>query len=106
MLQVDPKKKTDKGSGEFTLDYWKPSQKIMGKSKFLDRLRNYDKDNIPTKIVKTVRETYMPLEGFQPEIVKRASSAAEGMCKWVRKLKKSVMVFLFGKVIDIEEIAF
>ena len=83
MLQVDPKKKTDKGSGEFTLDYWKPSQKIMGKSKFLDRLRNYDKDNIPTKIVKTVRETYIPMEAFTPEIVKRASSAAEGMCKWV-----------------------
>jgi hypothetical protein len=83
MLAEEPKKKIDKGSGEVTLNYWKPSQKIMGKSKFLDRLRNYDKDNIPSKIVRTVRETYLPMEIFKPEIVKKASSAAEGMCKWV-----------------------
>ena len=83
MLAEDPKKKIDKGSGEITLNYWKPAQKIMGKSKFLDRLRNFDKDNIPSKIVRTVREKYIPMETFDPAVAKRASSAAEGMCKWV-----------------------
>ena len=42
MLAVDPKKKIDKGTGEVTLNYWKPSQKIMGKSKFLQpRVGNF-----------------------------------------------------------------
>ena len=30
-----------------------------------------------------IRNTYIPNEDFTPENAKKASSAAEGMCKWV-----------------------
>jgi hypothetical protein len=83
MLKVDPKRKTNRGTGEVSLDYWKPAKKLMGDTHFLDKLREYDKDNIPSRIVRQVRETYVPMDAFAPENVKRASSAAEGMCKWI-----------------------
>lgn len=33
-----------------------------------------------------VRATYIPDEGFTPEVAKRASPAAEGLCKWVHAM--------------------
>merc|ERR1719359_324932 len=45
----------------------------------------YDKDNIPPEVMKKV----MPFESmpdFQPDIVKKGSVAACGICKWVHAM--------------------
>lgn len=47
----------------------------------------YDKDNIPVKVMKVIRDQYIPNENFVPDQVAKASSAAEGLCKWVRAME-------------------
>ena len=37
--------------------------------------------------MKEIRDQYMPNEDFVPEKVAKASSAAEGLCKWVRAME-------------------
>ena len=56
---------------------------MMDAKEFIHALKTYDKDNIDPKIMKVIRNTYIPNEDFTPENAKKASSAAEGMCKWV-----------------------
>jgi hypothetical protein len=50
---------------------------------FLQNLKEYKKDNIDPEIMKEIRTRYIPDENFKPQIVAKASSAAEGLCKWV-----------------------
>lgn len=50
---------------------------------FLKSLQNYDKDNIPPAIIKTIRQKYTANNEFDPDKIKTASTAAEGLCKWV-----------------------
>ena len=54
-------------SSKKIMDYWAPSQKMMGDKGFIPRLKEYDKDNISPKIMKTIRTTYMPNEKFNAE---------------------------------------
>ncbi|XP_045771343.1 dynein axonemal heavy chain 3 isoform X1 [Maniola jurtina] len=67
-------------------DYWGPSQKMLGDMKFLESLRNYDKDNIPPAIMKKIRDKYIPDREFDPAVIAKVSSACEGLCKWVRAM--------------------
>ena len=64
-------------------DYWGPSKKLLGDMNFLQLLLEYDKDNIPVSVMKTIREKYITDPTFKPEIVANASSAAEG--EWVEE---------------------
>jgi hypothetical protein len=41
------------------------------------RLKTYDKDNIPPRIIAVIRSTYLTNENFTPETAKKASPAAE-----------------------------
>jgi dynein heavy chain, axonemal len=82
---IKPERTTD-AVGKKIEDYWKPSQKLLGEIKFLESLLTFDKDNIPAPIIKTIREKFIPNPEFVPEKVKVASSAAEGLCKWVRAM--------------------
>ncbi|KAI8910835.1 dynein heavy chain and region D6 of dynein motor-domain-containing protein, partial [Gorgonomyces haynaldii] len=84
MKDIKPEKVPDpSGSGKMILDYWKPSQKMLGDAQFLNSLKAYDKDNIPAAIIKKIRTQYMPNQEFKPEKVRQASSAAEGLCSWI-----------------------
>ena len=84
MLGEKPVKIPDpEDSSKKIMDYWAPSQKMMGDKGFIPRLKEYDKDNISPKIMKTIRTTYMPNEKFNAESAAKASSAAAGLCKWV-----------------------
>lgn len=74
---LKPERVTD-ASGKKIDDYWKAAQKMIGEMKFLESLLNYDKDNIPAAIIKTIRDKYIPNPEFVPEKVKVASSACEG----------------------------
>ena len=59
---------------------------MLGDMHFLDTLREFDKDNIPTANVKKIRDNYINNQDFNPEIIKNVSSACEGLCKWVRAI--------------------
>lgn len=37
-------------------------------------------------VVAAIRSTYLTDEGFTPEVAKRASPAAEGLCMWVHAM--------------------
>ena len=69
------------------MDYWGPSKKLLGDMKFLQTLQEFDKDNIPAKLIQKIRDEYIPNEEFVPEKVAKASSAAEGLCSWVRAME-------------------
>jgi len=75
----DPTKKID--------DWWTPGKKLLADPKFLQRLKEYDKDNIDEKSIKIIRDKFMTNPNFEPDIVKKASVAACGMCKWVRAME-------------------
>ena len=60
---------------------------MMNDSKFLPSLVEYDKDNIKPEIMKKIRDKYMTNEAFVPELVKKASQAAFGLCCWVRAME-------------------
>jgi dynein heavy chain len=67
-------------------DYWGPAQGLLAESTFLADLQNYDKDNIDPAIIKQIRP-YVANEGFEPEVIKKASKAAYGLCCWVRAME-------------------
>lgn len=57
MKAIKPERKPDpSGSGKMVEDFWGPSQKMLGDMKFLESLKNYDKDNIPPAIMKKIRD--------------------------------------------------
>ncbi|KAA3677673.1 dynein heavy chain, axonemal, partial [Paragonimus westermani] len=87
MLGEKPDRRPD-GTGRMTEDYWGPSLKLLGDLKFLDRLRNYNIDHIPTPVMKKIRDNYIPNTDFDPKIVRNASTACEGLCKWIIALDK------------------
>lgn len=69
------------GSGKMVEDYWGSSKKVLADTKFLESLVNFDKDNIPPKIIKTLREKFISNPEFDPNKIKTASTAAEGKPK-------------------------
>lgn len=103
MKSIKPERKPDpSGSGKMIEDFWGPSQKLLGDLKFLDSLKSYDKDNIPQAVMKKIRDKYVKVlfkcafyvayrymnnPEFDPVVVKNASTACEGLCKWVRAME-------------------
>lgn len=76
-------------------DYWGPSKRLLGDLNFLQKLKDYDKDNIAPQIMATIRKTYLPDPNFKPSIIAKASSAAEGLCKWI------IALDMYDKVIKV-----
>jgi len=84
MMEVKPKRVGE--VGHKVDDYWDQSKKyVLGDTKLLDKLQNYDKDNIPPEIIKRV-SPYIANPEFDPEKVATASGACKGLCLWVRAL--------------------
>jgi len=83
---IKPEKVPDKPTGRLVDDYWTPSKKLLNDIKFLDNLINFDKDNIPSRIMKVINDEYLTNPDFDPDKVKKASIAAQGLCKWVRAI--------------------
>eukprot|EP00434_Breviolum_minutum_P003998 symbB.v1.2.003518.t1/scaffold201.1/size272743/10 len=82
MKSIKPNRVKDE-SGKMVEDFWGPSVKMVGESDFLRSLQTFDKDNIPPATIKKI-QTFMPLDDFQPARVKTCSTAAWGICMWVR----------------------
>ena len=88
MKDMKPVKIQDPANpGKKIEDYWGPSKALMSDMKFLESLKVYDKDNIPVTIMKVIRSKYMENPEFVPELIRSASSAAEGLCRWVRAME-------------------
>ncbi|XP_011704342.1 PREDICTED: dynein heavy chain 7, axonemal-like, partial [Wasmannia auropunctata] len=51
MLNVPAIKTEDPTTGAKILDYWTPSKRVLGDIKFLESLRQYDKDNISEHVI-------------------------------------------------------
>ena len=60
---------------------------LLGEMKFLETLKDYDKDNIPAKSMQKIREKYTSNKEFHPSLIKNVSSACEGLCSWVRAIE-------------------
>eukprot|EP01084_Bolivina_argentea_P091346 164444_1 len=84
MMSVKPKKVGQ--VGKKVDDYWDQAKKyVLGDTKLLEKLQNYDKDNIPTEIVQKVQK-YIDNPEFEPDKIASASGACKGLCLWVRAL--------------------
>lgn len=86
MLDVPSDRILDPVTGKKSTDFWGPSKRVLGDMNFLQNLKDYDKDNISPSIMEVIKSNYMEEKTFLPQIVAKASSAAEGLCKWVRAM--------------------
>lgn len=91
MKGVPPDRINDPATGKKVVDYWGPSKKILGDMGFLQSLKDYDKDDISPEIIAKIRKDFIPNKDFTPSVVAKASSAAEGLCKWI------IALDLYGK---------
>jgi dynein heavy chain len=64
---------------------WKSAKAVLGDSQFLNKLMNYDKDNIPMSMTKKLKK-YMENPEFVPEKVAKVSKACTSMCMWARAM--------------------
>ncbi|XP_012271994.1 dynein heavy chain 7, axonemal-like [Orussus abietinus] len=83
ILGVSPDKSIDPESGKKIVDFWGPTKRVLGDMNFLQVLKDFDKDNIPSHQMNVIKRTYITDKNFVPHVVAKASSAAEGLCKWV-----------------------
>ena len=56
---------------------------MLAEIRFLDTLKEYDKDNMNPQIIEKIRKTYINNPEFNPHLIKNVSSACQGLCKWV-----------------------
>jgi dynein heavy chain len=90
MFGLKPVKKTDPNNPAKKIDdYWEVSQKqvLQDPKKLLEDLFDFDKDNIPDRVIQTIAP-YMDREDFDPAAIKKASIACEAICMWTRAMYK------------------
>lgn len=68
-----------------TYDYFESGKKMLSIPKFIRKLKQFDRESLEEDTINKIAP-YMDLEKFKPEIVNYASSAAKGLCKWVRAM--------------------
>jgi dynein heavy chain len=66
---------------------------MLSDMKFLDSLKEYDKDNIPPTIISKITSQYISNPDFDPSLIKNVSSACQGLCKWIIALIKYDSVY-------------
>lgn len=88
MKDIKPDRLPDPATGRKILDFWGPSKRILGDIAFLQSLKDFDKDHIKNEVILKIRKEYLPHKDFKPHIVAKASSAAEGLCKWIIAMDK------------------
>jgi dynein heavy chain len=60
---------------------WDTAKRVLSDVKFIEKLKTFDKDNIPPKILKGL-EKYVVKPEYTPETVGKQSSAAKSLCMW------------------------
>merc|ERR1719316_1437516 len=86
MFKVKPVKvAAPDGKGKVD-DFWEPCKKeLLGDSRLLNHMIDYDKDNMGDDIISKVTPLYND-PAFDPDVIKKASIAAMGICKWIRAM--------------------
>jgi dynein heavy chain len=56
---------------------------MLGDIRFLESLKEYSKEDIPPHIISNIRKNYISNPDFNPSLIKKISSACQGLCKWV-----------------------
>jgi len=88
LLEVKPTMVADPNlAGKKIADYWDASKRLLMDSNFIHSLKEFDRDNIPARVIDKVRSTYTNDPDFTPANAAKASSAAEGLCKWVHAME-------------------
>ncbi|KAE9216083.1 Dynein heavy chain 6, axonemal [Phytophthora fragariae] len=64
---------------------WNEAKKLLNDMKFLDKLKEFDKDNIPPKTIRQLQK-FITDEEFTPETLSSISTAATSLCMWVRAM--------------------
>ena len=65
---------------------WDTAKKeVLSDGGFLDKLKNYDKDNIDSSVLKKIQKNLND-PNMQVEVVSRVSKAATGLCMWVHAM--------------------
>lgn len=54
---------------------------------FMDKLKTYDKDNIPDRYLNKLR-VYTKKPEFEPNTIGKVSGACKGMCLWCHAMDK------------------
>ena len=85
MRQIPPKITLDTSTGKKMADYWPSALTMLSDSKFLQTLLDYDKENIPDKVITDITPYYKNTD-FTPQKILTASKAASGLCAWVRAM--------------------
>lgn len=96
LFEVKPVKKNDPNKpGQKIDDYWEASLKnlLTDAKVFINSLMNFDKDNIPDRVIKAVT-TFMEDPGFTPAAIEKASVACKAVCMWARAMFKYHFVAL------------
>jgi hypothetical protein len=58
MLGIKPNRIPDPDDpSKRIMDYWGPSQRMLGDPEFINQLKNYDKDSIPVKVITATAAT-------------------------------------------------
>ncbi len=55
-------------------------------NEFIKKLEKYDKDNIPEATISKFDNFLKKNTNFKPNLIAKASSAAEGLCKWTKAI--------------------
>lgn len=61
---------------------WAQAQKAMADINFLNKLRTFDKENIPAPILNRAKAIMADKKEFNVEKITNSSKAAGGMAKW------------------------
>uniref|UniRef100_A0A0N5CEB9 AAA+ ATPase domain-containing protein n=1 Tax=Strongyloides papillosus TaxID=174720 RepID=A0A0N5CEB9_STREA len=85
LLEEQPTKIQEPGKKP-TFDYWVTAQKLLSDMHFLQRIKTFEKDKIPLKVIRKLRREYLSREDLDPENIGASSAAAEGLCKWIRRI--------------------
>ena len=64
---------------------WDSARHVMGRPDFINSLRNFDKDNVPERILRKLRK-YVEMDDFRPEAVRSVSFACVSLCMWCRAI--------------------
>jgi dynein heavy chain len=64
---------------------WDSAKKTLNDPKFIDKLKGYDKDNIPAKILKSLTK-YIEKPEYSPDSVGNQSKACKSLCMWTHAM--------------------
>lgn len=67
---------------------WNAFTKLIRKINFINIIKGYNVDNVPSDVIAKIRNQYLPNPEFTVDNVKRVSAATSGLLKWVLAVKK------------------